>query len=85
MSEFKTVEMTADAKGSPDGISVVRYKKGDICDLPNDLAAVFCNEMKCAKPARRKQESPESKADALETPEKPRKKRTVKKKPTTKK
>ncbi len=76
MSEFKTVQMTKDASGSPDGITVIQYKKGERYDLPEDLANVFCKQLKCAKASRRKpvQETPEAngKAGPNETPESPR-------------
>lgn len=42
------VKMTRTEKGSPDGVSVREFTKGEVYDLPDSLADVFVNEMECA-------------------------------------
>lgn len=69
MSDYKTVTMTKTEKGSPNGVLVREYEKGQTYDLPHELADTFIG-MKSAKPKGRggKKETPEQ-GPAVETPE----------------
>lgn len=49
MTYTKKVVMTKKEKGSPDGISIRWYEKGEEYDLPVALADVFLTQMNCAK------------------------------------
>jgi hypothetical protein len=46
---MKTVKMSEDCTGSPDGCCVVTYKKGETYPLLDALADAFVNDLKVAK------------------------------------
>lgn len=50
------IEMLKTASGSPDGTSVKNYEKGQVYDVPDDLAKVFVDQMKVAEIFREKDE-----------------------------
>ena len=77
------LKMIKTAKGSPDGLKVVEYQKGETYEIPEELAKVFLEQMKVAV---FEIETPEDPQEEIETPEdpkpevKPRKKRRPRKK-----
>jgi hypothetical protein len=56
MINFKTIVMTADQKGSADGVNVRLYRSGEQYDVPDSLASVFVDTIKCAVYFEEKQE-----------------------------
>ena len=40
------VQFLEDVQGSPDGIHVVSYKKGEVRDIPESLFDIFAGQMK---------------------------------------
>lgn len=46
------VKMKSTQKGSPDGITVHTYEKGEVYDLPDSLAEVFLEEGWAEKPRK---------------------------------
>ena len=42
------VKMIATERGSPDGANVLTYLEGEAYTLPDSLARVFCDQIKCA-------------------------------------
>ena len=62
--------MTKTQNGSPDGVALRSYKKDKEYNLPEDLANVFINDIKCAKKVVEIVETPEDGLDEIvETPE----------------
>lgn len=63
------VKMKSTQKGSPDGITVNTYEKGEVYDLPDSLAVVFLEEgwaekpRKTAGPTENKTDGPTEKKD----------------------
>jgi len=66
------VEMLNNSLGSPDGRTVNRYYAGETYDLPDELARIF---LLCGS-ARKVPETPESAAPEIETPEKPKRRKS---------
>ncbi len=54
--------------GSPDGITVVRYRPGETHDMPVDLAAVFLREGWGKVVPKRKDTGPAPENKAIEAP-----------------
>ena len=76
------LRMIKTAKGSPDGLKVVEYKKGETYEIPEELAKVFLEQMKVAV---FEIETPEDPQEEIETPEDPKPEVKTPEKKTTKK
>lgn len=56
------IKMTATTKGSPCGLKVKKYEKGQSYDVPESLARVFIDQMKVATGGGKAAKAPDNKA-----------------------